>query len=71
MITKDAVYIEIGEVKVVEGMKLRAVKDEHEPFLSCKHCCLGGDSLIRLCTNMNCQKSLREDGIGVIFEFAE
>ena len=71
MINKEAVYIEIGEVKVVEGMKLRAVKDEHEPFLSCKHCYLGGDSLIGLCVNMSCQKSVREDGIGVVFEFTE
>ena len=71
MITKDDIYIKVGEVKVVDGMKLRAVKDEHEPFLSCKYCCLGGDSLIGLCTNMTCQKGMREDGIGVIFEFAD
>ena len=71
MVIKNDIYIKVGETRIVEGMKLRAVKDVHEPFLSCKHCCLGGDSLIGLCTNMNCQKSLREDKTGVIFEFAE
>ena len=71
MVTKEDVYIEIGEVKIVDGMKLRAVRDEHEPYLSCKYCALGGDSLIGLCANMACQKSLREDGVGVIFEFVE
>ena len=69
MIEKDDIYIEVGEVKTVEGLKLRAVIDEHETYLSCKHCCLGGDSLIELCINMACQKGMRADKTGVIFEF--
>ena len=71
MLYKGSIYLKVGEVGEVDGMKIRAVKDEHEPHMSCKYCCFGGDSLIGLCTNMACQKGIREDGIGVVFEFAE
>lgn len=71
MVTKDNIYIEVGEVGEVNGIKVRAVVDEYEPHMSCRHCCFNSPSLVNNCFNVNCQKSLREDGVGVVFEFAD
>ena len=71
MVTKDDIYIKVGEVGEVNGLKVRAVKDEYEPHMSCKYCCFDSPSLVSNCFNVSCQKSVREDGIGVVFEFVK
>ena len=71
MIIKEDVYIEIGEVKIVDGIKLRAVRDTYEPHLSCRYCCFNSPSLVSNCFNVSCQASAREDRTGVVFEFVE
>ena len=71
MLYKGSIYLKVGEVGKINGLKIRAVKDEHEPHMSCKYCCFGSNSLVSNCFNVSCQASAREDGIGVVFEFLD
>ena len=68
MLYKGSVYLKVGEVGKINGLKIRAVKDEHEPHMSCKYCCFGGNSMVDYCFKALCQKDMRIDDIGVIFE---
>ena len=71
MIDKNDIYIEVGEVGEVNGLKVRAVKDTYESHMACKYCCFDSPSLVSNCFNVSCQANVREDRTGVVFEFAE
>ena len=71
MLYKGSVYLKVGEVGRINGVKVKAVVDNYEPFLSCRYCCFNSPSLVSNCFNVSCQANVREDRTGVVFEFAE
>lgn len=72
IIDRDTIYLEVNETLEINGVKIKAVVDNYEPFLSCKACCFGNnDDFIVACLDMACQHHVRQDKTGVIFEFVE
>ena len=68
MLYKGSVYLKVGEVGKINGVKVRAIEDTYPPQMCCKACCFGDNSMIDACFKAMCQKDMRMDDIGVIFE---
>ena len=71
MLYKGSVYLKVGEVGRINGVKVKAIEDIYPPQTCCKACCFGGNNMVDYCFKALCQKNMRIDDIGVIFEFVE